>query len=82
MTTRLSTYYLADGDRIRAASIEDFVRELHLGSRFDSEGTTEAYMVRFAERYAQLHAVQLRTDTMAHFFEDLRSAGYIERIEP
>lgn len=80
MDTTLRTYYLSDGDRIVADSAEDFVMKLRTGSFFDSEGTDEAYMLRFVERYGQLRGRRIRTDTKAHFVEDLIATGYIERI--
>ena len=41
----LTTYRLKDGDKIVATSPADFLHQLHTGSRFDSEGTDEEYMV-------------------------------------
>ena len=47
----IKNYELADGGRIAAATPEEFVRRLREGSWFDSEGTDEEFMKRFALRY-------------------------------
>ena len=53
----IKNYELADGGRIAAATPEEFVRRLREGSWFDSEGTDEEFMKRFALRYKELHGV-------------------------
>ena len=74
----IKNYELADGGRIAAATPEEFVRRLREGSWFDSEGTDEEFMKRFALRYKELHGVELQCDTTEHFMADLRKFGYIK----
>ena len=74
----IKNYELADGGRIAAATPEEFVRRLREGSWFDSEGTDEEFMKRFALRYKELHVVELQCDTAEHFMADLRKFGYIK----
>lgn len=73
----MRNYELADGGRIAAASPEEFVRLLREGSWFDSGGTDEEFMIRFASRYKEMHGVSVATDTAEHFIADLRRYGYI-----
>jgi hypothetical protein len=77
----MKKYYLEDGGRITASSPADFIRQLHEGSKFDSEGTDAQYILRFAERYKILTEYQLDTSSEQAFFDDLIRAGYIYQIE-
>ena len=74
----IKQYELLDGGRIAAASPEEFVRQLREGSRFDSECTDQEYMVRFAQRYDELHGKTVSVDTAEHFMSDLEKFGYIK----
>lgn len=71
------TYRLKGGDTIVAATPQEFVRELRLGSRFDSDGTDEEYMERFAERLEQLEGYRVRTTTPEEFLDDLITHGFV-----
>lgn len=70
------TYTLKGGDTIVAATPQEFVRELRLGSRFDSGGTDAEYMERFADRLEQLEGHRVRTTTPEEFLDDLVTHGY------
>lgn len=74
----IKNYELADGGRIAAATPEEFVRLLREGSWFDSDGTDEEFMERFASRYREMHGVMVATDTPEHFMADLQKYGYIK----
>ena len=50
----LTTYRLKGGDKIVATSPADFLHQLRIGSRFDSEGTDEEYMVRFQHIHKEI----------------------------
>ena len=66
MTT---TYRLKDGDRVVATSPADFLHQLHMGSRFDSEGTDTEYMHRFARLVS--------TESPEAFLADLINHGFV-----
>lgn len=71
------TYTLKGGDTIEAATPQEFVRELRLGSRFDSGGTDTEYMERFAKRLEQLEGYRVRTTTPEEFLDDLITHGFV-----
>ena len=73
------TYTLKGGDTIVAATPtpQEFVRELRLGSRFDSSGTDAEYMERFADRLEQLEGYKVRTTTPEEFLDDLITHGFV-----
>lgn len=73
----LTIYKLKDGDKIVATSPVDFLHQLRTGSRFDSEGTDEEYMVRFAHRLQELEGYLVYTDTPDAFLADLISNGFV-----
>lgn len=73
----LTTYRLKDGDKIVATSPADFLHQLRTGSRFDSEGTDEAYMVRFAHRLQELEGYLVSTDSPDAFLADLIRHGFV-----
>ena len=73
----LTTYRLKDGDKIVATSPADFLHQLRTGSRFDSEGTDEEYMVRFAHRLQQLEGYPVSTDNPEAFLADLINNGFV-----
>lgn len=74
MTT---TYRLKDGDRVVAISPADFLHQLHMGSRFDSEGTDTEYMHRFARRLQQLEGYLVSTESPEAFLADLINHGFV-----
>ena len=74
MTT---TYRLKDGDRIVATSPADFLHQLRTGSRFDSQGTDEEYMVRFAHRLQELEGYLVSTVSPKTFLADLITYGFV-----
>lgn len=74
MTT---TYRLKDGDRVVATSPADFLHQLHMGSRFDSEGTDIEYMHRFARRLQQLEGYLVSTESPEAFLADLINHGFV-----
>lgn len=74
MTT---TYRLKDGDRIVAISPADFLHQLRTGSRFDSQGTDEEYMVRFAHRLQELEGYLVSTVSPKTFLDDLITHGFV-----
>lgn len=69
-------YRLKGGDLIVAASAADFLHQLHVGSRFDHDGTDTEYMQRFAHRLEELEGYLVRTDNPAHFLADLIERGF------
>lgn len=71
------TYRLKGGDTIVAATPSEFVTKLHEGSRFDSSGSDEEYMERFAERLRQLEGCRIRTATPEEFLDDLITHGFV-----
>lgn len=73
----LTTYRLKDGDKIVATSPADFLHQLRTGSRFDSEGTDEDYMVRFAHRLQELEGYLVSTDSPNVFLADLINNGFV-----
>lgn len=75
MTT--TTYRLKDGDRVVATSPADFLHQLHIGSRFDSGGTDEEYMHRFARRLYELEGYIVNTDNPTSFLNDLIGHGFV-----
>ena len=75
------TYTLQDGDTIIASCASEFVTQLRLGSRFDSECTDAEYMVSFAERYRQQTTAVIRSDTAENFLYDLSDSGYISDVK-
>ena len=75
---KFKTYHIkGDNHRIVAYSPEEFLRQLHAGSRFDSEGTDEEYMQRFALRLQELEGYLVSTDSPAAFLADLISHGFV-----
>lgn len=73
----LTTYRLKDGDKIVATSSADFLHQLRTGSRFDSEGTDEEYMVRFAHRLQELEGYLVSIDNPDAFLTDLIDNGFV-----
>ncbi|MBW4724647.1 hypothetical protein [Prevotella melaninogenica] len=73
----LTTYRLKGGDKIVATSPADFLHQLRTGSRFDSEGTDEEYMVRFAHRLQELEGYLVSTDSPGAFLADLINNGFV-----
>lgn len=72
------TYHVkGDNHKIVAYSPEEFLRQLHAGSRFDSEGTDEDYMVRFAYRLQELEGYLVSTDNPDAFLADLIAHGFV-----
>ena len=73
----IQTYHLLDGGQITAASPEEFVRLLGVGSGLDYVCSDQQYLENFARRYGELHGVSVATDTPEHFLTDLQAAGYV-----
>ena len=77
-TPQFKTYRIkGDNHRIVAYSPEEFLHQLHAGSRFDSEGTDAEYMQRFALRLQELEGYLVSTDSPAAFLADLISHGFV-----
>ena len=75
---KFKTYHIkGDNHIIVAYSPEEFLRQLHTGSRFDSEGTDEEYMVRFAHRLQELEGYLVSTDSPDAFLADLIRHGFV-----
>lgn len=75
---KFKTYRIkGDNHRIVAYSPEEFLHQLHAGSRFDSEGTDAEYMQRFALRLQELEGYLVSTDSPAAFLADLISHGFV-----
>lgn len=75
---KFKTYHIkGDNHRIVAYSPEEFLHQLHAGSRFDSEGTDEEYMQRFALRLQELEGYLVSTDSPKAFLADLISHGFV-----
>lgn len=74
----LFTIYKIEGDghRIVAKSPADFLHQLRTGSRFDSQGTDDEYMVRFAHRLQELEGYLVSTDSPDAFLADLITHGF------
>ena len=68
---------MKDGDKIVATSPADFLHQLRTGSRFDSEGTDEEYMVRFAHRLQELEGYLVSIDNPDTFLADLINNGFV-----
>ncbi|MDR1984751.1 MAG: hypothetical protein LBQ28_08010 [Prevotellaceae bacterium] len=77
----MKKYYLSDGGVVQAESPCQFVTELRLGSRFDSECSDEEYMRNFADRYKIYSSVDMCYNNAEEFLNILIETGYIERIE-
>jgi hypothetical protein len=75
---KFKTYRIkGDNHRIVAYSPEEFLRQLHAGSRFDSEGTDTEYMQRFAYRLQELEGYLVSTDSPETFLADLINRGFV-----
>ena len=75
---KFKTYRIkGDNHRIVAYSPEEFLRQLHAGSRFDSEGTDTEYMQRFAHRLQELEGYLVSTDSPKAFLADLIRHGFV-----
>ena len=75
---KFKTYRIkGDSHRIVAYSPEEFLHQLRTGSRFDSEGTDEEYMVRFAHRLRELEGYLVCTDSPDAFLADLINNGFV-----
>ena len=75
---KFKTYHIkGDNHRIVAYSPEEFLHQLRTGSRFDSEGTDEEYMVRFARRLQELEGYLVSTDSPEAFLADLIRHGFV-----
>ena len=66
-----------DNHRIVAYSPEEFLRQLHAGSRFDNKGTDAEYMQHFALRLQELEGYLVSTDSPAAFLADLISHDFV-----
>ena len=75
---KFKTYRIkGDNHRIVAYSPEEFLHQLHAGSRFDSEGTDAEYMQHFALRLQELEGYLVSTDSPEAFLADLISHGFV-----
>ena len=75
---KIKTYRIkGDNHKIVAYSPEEFLRQLHAGSRFDSEGTDMEYMQRFAHRLQELEGYLVSTDNPDAFLADLIAHGFV-----
>lgn len=75
---QFKTYRIkGDEHKIVAYSPEEFLRQLHAGSRFDSEGTDAEYMQHFALRLQELEGYLVSTDSPEAFLADLISHGFV-----
>ena len=75
---KFKTYRIkGDNHRIVAYSPEEFLHQLHVGSRFDNEGTDEEYMVRFAHRLQELEGYLVSTYSPEAFLADLINRGFV-----
>ena len=77
----MKNYYLRDGEVIQAESPCQFVTELRLGSRFDSDCTDEEYMRNFADREKIYSGVDMKYSNADEFLNVLIETGYVERID-
>lgn len=66
-----------DGHRIVATSPADFLHQLRTGSRFDSQGTDNDYMVRFGHRLQELEGYLVSTESPETFLADLLAHGFV-----
>ena len=75
---QFKTYRIkGDEHKIVAYSPEEFLHQLHAGSRFDSEGTDAEYMQHFALRLQELEGYLVSTDSPKAFLADLIFHGFI-----
>ena len=77
----MKKYHLRDGEVIHAESPRQFVTELRMGSKFDSDCTDEEYMRNFADRYKIYSGVDMQYSNADEFLNILIETGYIGRIE-
>ena len=68
---------IGDGHRVVATSPADFLHQLRIGSRFDSEGTDTEYMHRFARRLQELEGYLVSTESPEAFLADLINHGFV-----
>ena len=68
---------MGDGHRVVATSPADFLHQLRMGSRFDSEGTDTEYMRRFARRLQELEGYLVSTESPEAFLTDLLRYGFV-----
>lgn len=73
------TFKLKGGEQIIATSPDDFLHQLHIGSRFDNQGTDTEFMHRFARRLQEQEGYLVRTDSTHNFIQDLLRHGFIKR---
>ena len=66
-----------DEHKIVAYSPEEFLHQLHAGSRFDSEGTDAEYMQHFALRLQELEGYLVSTASPEAFLADLIFHGFV-----
>ena len=72
------TYHVkGDNHIIVAYSPEEFLHQLHIGSRFDSEGTDTEYMHSFAHRLQELEGYLVSTESPEAFLSDLLAHGFV-----
>ena len=66
---------------VHGDSVYDLVGELNRTSR-DSQSDQREWMKLAAERAQSLTGMVVRSDTAAHFIEDLTETGMISVVEP
>lgn len=73
----MATYQLKGGDQIIATTPSEFLHQLHIGSRFDHEGTDFEFMQRFADRLHEFEGYHISTESPELFLADLVSHGFV-----
>ena len=77
-TPKFKIYHIkGDKHKIVAYSPEGFLHQLHIGSRFDSEGTDTEYMHSFAHRLQELEGYLVSTESPEAFLSDLLAHGFV-----
>lgn len=71
-------FVLQDGSTITSINADEFVTQLRKGSKFDSEGSNDEYMVSFAKRYNIQTGYDIRVDSSVNFTDDLIKFGFIK----
>jgi hypothetical protein len=79
----MKKYFIENDEIIFAETPEEFMRELRLGSMFDSETPEIIYMIEFAERLKTTHGKTINCSP--HDYEgwvsELIRVGFIKKVE-
>lgn len=74
-----TVYQMPDGKFIRASNYKELVRRMR-NSSYAYGNNTEEWMQNFSDRVVRLTEIDIRTDTVDHFVEDLLSFDIIRVV--